>query len=158
MSISRRGFLKGAAIGTLFAGTANASGAEHFGGYPGQYGLLHDTTLCVGCRSCEKACDEVNDLAPPPEPYDDMSVFDNLRGVSEQAFTVVNRYKEATESSPAVFRKHQCMHCSEPSCAAVCFVNACTSERCTFLKRGFHFLHRLGRPSLVLLLLFEQPV
>ncbi len=126
MSISRRGFLKGTAVGTLFAGTAHASGAEHFGGYPGQYGLLHDTTLCVGCRSCEKACAEVNELAAPSVPYDDKSVFEKIRGVSDQAFTVVNRYKEETEDSPAVFRKHQCMHCSEPSCAAVCFVNAFT--------------------------------
>jgi formate dehydrogenase iron-sulfur subunit len=126
MSISRRGFLKGAAIGTLFAGSAQASGAEHFGGHPGRYGLLHDTTLCVGCRSCEKACNEVNDLPAPEVPYEDKRVFEKIRGVSDKAFTVVNRYKDATEDSPAIFRKHQCMHCNEPSCAAVCFVNAFT--------------------------------
>ncbi len=76
MSISRRGFIKGAAIGTLFAGTAKAGGVEHFKGYPGRYGLLHDTTLCVGCRSCEKACNEVNELPKHEVPLDDESVFD----------------------------------------------------------------------------------
>ncbi len=126
MSISRRGFLKGAALSTLFAGTANASGTEHFKGYPGSYGLLHDTTLCVGCRSCEEACKDVNELPEPELPFDDKSVFKKYRGVSDTAFTVVNRYKEATPDSPAVYRKHQCMHCNEPSCAAVCFVKAFT--------------------------------
>jgi formate dehydrogenase iron-sulfur subunit len=126
MSISRRGFIKGAALGTLVAGTVNAGGTQHFTGYPGRFGLLHDTTLCVGCRSCEKACNEVNELKKPDVPFDDKSVFEKTRGVSENAFTVVNRYKEATETEPAVFRKHQCMHCNEPCCATVCFVRAFT--------------------------------
>ena len=126
MSISRRGFIKGAAIGTLFAGTARASGGKHFAGYPGRFGLLHDTNLCVGCRSCEKACKEVNDLPVPEKAFDDKSVFEKRRGVTDKAFTVVNRYREADGQSKAIYRKHQCMHCNEPSCAAVCFVRAFT--------------------------------
>jgi len=127
MSVSRRGFLKGAALGTLLCGggarTANAGGAVHFNGYPESLGLLHDTTLCVGCRSCEKGCAEVNDLPLPKEPLEDKSIFSTKRGVSDTAFTVVNRYQEEGDG-PAVFRKHQCMHCQEPSCASVCFVKA----------------------------------
>ncbi len=127
MSISRRGFLKGAALGTVLTGatvsTANAGGGKHFKGYKGSFGLLHDTTLCVGCRSCEKGCADVNELPAPP-PLDDPSVFEEKRGVTDTAFTVVNQYRSETEDSPAVFRKHQCMHCQEPSCAAVCFVKA----------------------------------
>jgi Fe-S-cluster-containing dehydrogenase component len=132
MSISRRGFLKRAAAGTLLtgavAGKARAGGAEHFEGYPDGFGLLHDTTLCVGCRSCERGCAEVNDFPPPEVPFEDKTVFEEMRGVSDKAFTVVNRYRAATADSPAVFRKHQCMHCQEPSCAAVCFVRAFTKS------------------------------
>lgn len=128
MTISRRGFLKGTAVGTLLTGTcaktAKGSGAEHFSGYPDSFGLLHDTTLCVGCRSCEKGCADVNDLEQPKMPLTDKSVFREKRTVSDKAFTVVNQYREATKDTPAVFRKHQCMHCQEPSCAAVCFVRA----------------------------------
>jgi Fe-S-cluster-containing dehydrogenase component len=126
MSISRRGFLAGAALGALTAKTAHASGAKHFEGYPGRYGLLHDTTLCVGCRSCEKACNEVNDLPEPQTPFDDKAVFEQKRHITDSEFTVVNRYLEAAADSPAVFRKHQCMHCNEPCCASVCFVKAFT--------------------------------
>ena len=56
---------------------ADAGSVKHFAGYPGRYGLLHDTTLCVGCRSCEVACKEVNDLPPfEAEAVGDQTVFD----------------------------------------------------------------------------------
>jgi formate dehydrogenase iron-sulfur subunit len=124
MSTSRRGFLKGVAAGTLVAGTAKAGSTKHFGGYPGRYGLLHDSTLCVGCRSCEFACNEVNGLPPPEAPVDDKAVFGEKRGPSDKLYTVVNEYKAAEGNKPAVYRKHQCMHCNEPCCASVCFVKA----------------------------------
>lgn len=129
MSISRRGFLGGLAggAGALVAGSAEASSPhKSFPGYAGRYGLLHDTTLCVGCRSCEKACNQVNDLPKPERPFDDKTVLDQLRHVTDNAYTVVNRYAPGGEGSAPVFRKHQCMHCNEPCCASVCFVKAFT--------------------------------
>jgi Fe-S-cluster-containing dehydrogenase component len=124
MSVSRRGFLEGAIGTALAAGTAEAGTARHFSGYPGRYGLLHDTTLCVGCRSCELACREVNDLPPTEVPRDDPSIFDSARRTTDKDLTVVNRYREAADGQPAVYRKHQCMHCNEPCCATVCPVKA----------------------------------
>ena len=62
MTTTRRGFIGGAIGAALSAGTVEAGTTKHFEGYPGRYGLLHDTTLCVGCRSCEVACAEVNGL------------------------------------------------------------------------------------------------
>ncbi len=50
--ISRRGFLGGVAAGAAtLLGSRPGSAHEHFAGYPGRMGLLHDTTLCVGCSS-----------------------------------------------------------------------------------------------------------
>jgi len=128
MSISRRKFLGGlaAGAGALTAGGKARAGGKHFAGYPGRYGLLHDTTLCVGCRSCEVACNEVNKLPPTTPPPSDTSVFDKQRGVSDKQITVVNRYRAAQGKTPAVYRKQQCMHCNEPCCASVCFVKAFT--------------------------------
>ncbi|MFH1809373.1 MAG: 4Fe-4S dicluster domain-containing protein [Pseudomonadota bacterium] len=128
MSVSRRGFLASlaaGAAGTAVAGSASAGSARHFAGHAGRYGLLHDTTLCVGCRSCEFACTEVNQLKPPAAPVGDKAVFDQVRRVTPDALTVVNRYTDPG-SGQQVFRKHQCMHCNEPCCASVCLVRAFT--------------------------------
>jgi Fe-S-cluster-containing dehydrogenase component len=128
MSVSRRGFLTGLTAGgaSLVAARATAgSGIHHFPGYSGRYGLLHDTTLCVGCRSCELACKQVNDIATIEHPRGDVHAFDEARRVTPTSLTVVNRYQPAADSPP-VFRKHQCMHCNEPCCASVCLVRAFT--------------------------------
>ena len=129
MSVSRRGFLRalGAGAGLVVTAPARAGGgAKHFPGYAGRFGLLHDATRCVGCRSCEVACRRVNFPESPDameDPLDREQVFDALRGTTDEALTVVNRYQPEGSSKP-VFRKHQCMHCSEPCCATVCFVGA----------------------------------
>jgi len=126
MSISRRGFVGGLAGGAaaLATGPADAGTHKHFEGHPGRFGLLHDTTLCVGCRSCEAACAQVNELPPVTSPVGDLSVFDHMRRTTDTELTVVNRYAEAEADRPAVYRKHQCMHCNEPCCATVCPVKA----------------------------------
>jgi len=124
MTTTRRGFIGGAVGAAITATTADAGTIKQFQGYPGRYGLLHDTTLCVGCRSCEVACKEVNDLPPVEGPVDDPKVFDTVRRTTDTSLTVVNEYVEATDDRPPVYRKLQCMHCNEPCCATVCLVHA----------------------------------
>lgn len=106
-------------------GTASASGGE-FPGYPETRGILHDATLCIGCRRCEEACAEVNDLDKPDPKIDDRSVFDQKRRTDAQHFTVVNRY--TLPNGKEAYRKSQCMHCAEPACASACFVKAFTKN------------------------------
>ena len=128
MSISRRSFLgwMGAAgAGSILGKKAKAAFGKHFTGYPGSFGVLHDTTRCVGCRSCEEACNEVNKLPQPDKPFKDESVLDKKRRTTTKAYTVVNKYDK--ENGP-VFVKVQCNHCLEPACASVCFVNAFTKQ------------------------------
>lgn len=127
MSISRRRFLGGLAAGTgvLATKTALADHSIIHMGYPDRFGMLHDTTLCIGCRSCEAACKEVNDLPPVEVPVGDMSPFEQERRTTDTSFTVVNRYEVGGQQ---VFRKHQCMHCNEPCCASVCLVGALTKS------------------------------
>jgi len=135
MGISRRRFLHWmGATGAGLAAAKKAQAAEKtFHGYPNSFAVLHDTTLCVGCRSCEAACNSVNDLPPPEKPFTDPSVLEQNRRTDEKSFTVVNRYEvsnvPATGPQPgprAIFRKHQCNHCLEPACASACFVRAFT--------------------------------
>jgi formate dehydrogenase iron-sulfur subunit len=114
MSISRRKFLKSvtAASGASLIGKSQlAHGARDFTGYPDRFGVLTDITRCVGCRSCEAACNEVNKLSPPQTPFEDQSVFETTRRTTPQAYTVVNRYPNPKPGGPPIYVKHQCRHC-----------------------------------------------
>ena len=129
MSISRRKFLGwvgAAGLGTVFGKSAAAATHEHFTGYPNSFSILHDITLCVGCRSCEDGCNKVNNLPPPDKPFTDLSVLNSHRRTTTKAYTVVNKYEKPEQSKSPVFYKNQCNHCLEPACASVCFVRALT--------------------------------
>ena len=134
--ITRRKFLSvslaGAAAGA-FTISGQALGAGNFKGYPEGMGVLVDLTRCIGCRTCEAACNREQGLPEPVKPFDDMSVYDEVfhggqkRRTDENAFTVVNRYDQ--EKGDPVYRKIQCNHCNEPACLTSCFVNAYTKTR-----------------------------
>jgi len=127
MSVSRRkflGWLGAAGAGVISGGAANAASNKHFKGYPNSLGVLHDTTLCVGCRSCEAACNKVNALPAPKQDFTDTTVLERKRRTDSAAFTVVNRFKQSESDKQPVFVKKQCNHCLEPACASVCFVGA----------------------------------
>ncbi len=133
--ISRRRFLAASLAGgaaTTLSVTKEAWGAGSFGGYPDGMGVLVDMTRCVGCRSCEAACNKEQNLPAPAEPFDDMSIYDKRfhgqkRRTDEGAYTVVNRYDK--EGQKPVFRKIQCNHCSEPACLTSCFTSAYTKTK-----------------------------
>lgn len=126
--ISRRKFLQGSIVSgtavSLLGNSGKAEAAKHFGGYPDGMGVLVDLTRCIGCRSCEAACNKEQGLPDPVVPFDDISVLDTERRTTESAYTVVNRY-DIGNAHP-LFRKIQCNHCNEPACLSSCFVNAYT--------------------------------
>jgi formate dehydrogenase iron-sulfur subunit len=70
--------------------------------------MLIDTTLCIGCNSCQRACKEANGLSG-----DDESTL------SPTAYT-------ALEEHNGVFVRRMCQHCVDPTCASVCPVGAFT--------------------------------
>ncbi|MBI5741445.1 MAG: 4Fe-4S dicluster domain-containing protein [Nitrospirae bacterium] len=125
--ISRRKFLIGsAAVGSaaLFGNCKTASAAKEFSGWPDRFGCLTDLTMCVGCRSCEKACNEANNMPEPDVPFDSASVFEQKRRPTAKALTVVNQYKNPKDENSFIYRKIQCNHCNEPACATACPVHA----------------------------------
>jgi len=111
--------LASTAIGTFSEAEAVSGGK--FSTYPDSFSVLHDTTRCIGCRKCEKGCQEVNDLPRPKRPLDDLTVLDTKRRTSAYVWTVVNKYRV---NGKEVFCKTQCNHCLDPACAAACFVKA----------------------------------
>jgi len=133
MPISRRKFLgwMGAAAGlsTAFGSPVHAAANKHFTGYPDSLGILFDSMLCIGCRKCEAGCNKVNELPPPDQPFDDLTVLSKKRRTDTKTFTVVNRYDHPQGTPPPLFRKIQCNHCLEPACASACFVKAFTKTK-----------------------------
>jgi Fe-S-cluster-containing dehydrogenase component len=128
MVLKRRDFLRAAAAagGAAFLGSsADALASPDLSGWPDRMGMLTDLTECVGCRTCESACNAANRLPAPDVPFDEKSVFDRKRRPTASAYTVVNRYEAKGIANP-VYRKVQCNHCEEPSCAAACPVRAYT--------------------------------
>jgi formate dehydrogenase beta subunit len=81
---------------------------------------LIDTTTCIGCKACEVACVEWNDL-----PFRE-TVFDNTyQTMPETAWNYWNliQFREHTRADGTLewlMRKDQCMHCAEPGCLLAC--------------------------------------
>jgi Fe-S-cluster-containing dehydrogenase component len=125
--MKRRHFLGllGATGLSLSAGVskARASSAADVTGLPNVGGVLFDATRCIGCRKCEAACNQVNELPKPAKPFDDLTVLETKRRTDAKTYTVVNKYLPEA-GKPPVFRKIQCNHCLEPACASACFVHA----------------------------------
>ena len=124
-ALNRRQFLcRAGAVGLgglTVGGTAFAVEAGNSDGY----GVLVDTTECIGCRKCEYACARANKLNELPlDAFEDRTVFDSPRRMNADAFTVVNRYEDPANPQKPTFVKAQCMHCLKPACASACLVGA----------------------------------
>lgn len=126
--MDRRAFLK--LMGATMAGTAGGSlwsprlsGAQgHNPEGRGFYGILVDTTRCIGCRRCEKACAEVNGLPSPDiSESSSESILKTKRKTTDTQYTVINRYQT---DNGTIFVPKRCMHCNQPGCTAACLVKA----------------------------------
>jgi formate dehydrogenase beta subunit len=78
-----------------------------------------DTSTCIGCKACEVACQEWNDLrAVPTEQTGTYQTMPNL----DPNFWNLIRFNERELDGGVVWlmRKDQCMHCEDPGCLAAC--------------------------------------
>jgi Fe-S-cluster-containing dehydrogenase component len=118
MTTDRRNFLK-----TLGLAGITLTVGKSFGSTPEQKsqvefnGILYDSTLCVGCQSCEFACAEQYSLPFPTEP----PATGVVRKTDDTKRVVVNSYKT---SRGDYFVRTACMHCNEPACASACLTKA----------------------------------
>ena len=72
MDANRRSFLKILAAASIAAAIGDPNRAKAdvpiLPGYRDQFGVLVDTTVCVGCRRCEWACKNSNVSAQSDAP------------------------------------------------------------------------------------------
>ncbi|MFC1661526.1 4Fe-4S dicluster domain-containing protein [Gemmatimonadota bacterium] len=117
--MQRRSLLKtiGVAGASLVVGRNLHAQEAGSGGTSEPVGVLVDTTKCLGCRMCERACAEAHGL---PEPERDLDLYEG-RTTSPEHWTVV----QACETGRGrVTVKRQCMHCLQPACGAACLTAA----------------------------------
>jgi formate dehydrogenase iron-sulfur subunit len=86
----------------------------------GEVAKLIDTSKCIGCKACQVACSEWNELRD--EVGSNVGVYDNPRDLSAESWTLM---RFAEHENPAgnlewLIRKDGCMHCAEPGCLAAC--------------------------------------
>ncbi|OGP78748.1 MAG: hypothetical protein A2Z13_04940 [Deltaproteobacteria bacterium RBG_16_64_85] len=127
MAISRRNFLKVAGMtgGALLTGGRKPAQAQQTSEGGVEFnGMLIDTTKCIGCRACEEACNEANQLPKPDVSFSSDSVFEKKRETTPGAFTVVNRFANEKKPDEPIFVRRQCMHCNQPACASACLCRA----------------------------------
>ena len=81
---------------------------------------LVDTSTCIGCKACEVACQEWNDL--PPETTVQMGTYQTLPDMTSNFWNLI-RFSELDNPDGSfnwLMRKDQCMHCTEPGCLIAC--------------------------------------
>jgi len=86
-------------------------------------GVLYDATKCIGCRGCQTACKQWNQM-PSTETKNTGSI-ENPPQLSSTNLTKI-RFTETEQNGKFqwVFTKLQCMHCQHPACVTACPVSA----------------------------------
>ncbi|MBS0562902.1 MAG: 4Fe-4S dicluster domain-containing protein, partial [Proteobacteria bacterium] len=82
---------------------------------------LIDVSRCIGCKACQSACMEWNDLRPEIGYFE--GSYDNPLDLEPAAWTVM-RFTEwdnpETGNLEWLIRKDGCMHCADPGCLKAC--------------------------------------
>ncbi|WP_373852195.1 formate dehydrogenase subunit beta [Bradyrhizobium sp.] len=82
---------------------------------------LIDVSKCIGCKACQSACQEWNDLRE--DVGENHGVYDNPLDLTENSLTVM-RFTEwvnpDTSNLEWLIRKDGCMHCADPGCLKAC--------------------------------------
>src|ERR1700720_4431823 len=82
---------------------------------------LIDVSKCIGCKACQAACLEWNDMRE--EVGVNVGVYDNPPDLTPNMFTVM-RFTEWVNPDSGnlewLIRKDGCMHCEDPGCLKAC--------------------------------------
>jgi len=87
------------------------------------HAMLFDAHLCTGCRGCQVACKQWNDL--PATETKNTGSYQNPPRLTAETWLVM-KFKEVEQGDKVkfVFGRHACMHCEHPACASACPLEA----------------------------------
>jgi formate dehydrogenase iron-sulfur subunit len=88
----------------------------------GKVAKLIDTTKCIGCKACQVACMEWNDLRD--EIGTCVGHYENPADLTEHSWTLMRftEYENPQRNGDLewLIRKDGCMHCADPGCLKAC--------------------------------------
>jgi len=84
--------------------------------------MLIDVSKCMACRACQVACKQWNQL--PAEKTHFTGSYQNPPRLSAKTWTLISFIEPEEGKTRWLFRKQQCLHCTEASCVLVCPVGA----------------------------------
>ncbi|MFC3458068.1 MULTISPECIES: formate dehydrogenase subunit beta [Massilia] len=86
----------------------------------GSVAKLIDVSKCIGCKACQTACMEWNDIRD--EVGVNSGVYDNPIDLTPKSWTVMRFSEHEKEDGNLewLIRKDGCMHCEDPGCLKAC--------------------------------------
>ena len=87
--------------------------------------ILNDVTKCIGCRACQSACKQWNELPAEKTTFANTCGYQNPADLSHNTWTLV-KFIEWDENQEVRwnFLRLACKHCSDAACQEICPVDA----------------------------------
>jgi formate dehydrogenase iron-sulfur subunit len=87
---------------------------------PLEVAKLIDVSRCIGCKACQVACMEWNDVRD--EVGTNRGVYDNPADLTDRSWTVMRFYEEELPGRGLqwLIVKDGCLHCADPGCLRAC--------------------------------------
>jgi formate dehydrogenase iron-sulfur subunit len=82
--------------------------------------LLISPELCIGCRGCQTACKNWNQL--PGERTKNSGTYQNPPDLMTSAYNIIRYSEVPSQSNPVqwLFVSRRCMHCGDAGCMKIC--------------------------------------